>query len=169
MLKSNKCCFFIFLRCTYRVYCCSFASKFDDFFQNSKYFINNLTKYFDKNFVIWKITIYYSLIPAYIFFGIFAATMGLLWYIGSAYFCKNDEVADYQSIHLYFTGFRGLFAPLLGIYFYLLIDYNGVILYQSSMIFIKTPNIYLTLIGKLSESMELSGSSKFYLKNKSIN
>ena len=92
------------------------------------FFFLFLTKYFDENFVIWKIKIYYSLIPAYIFYGIFSATMGLLWFIGSAYFCKNDKVADYQSIHLSLTGFRGLFAPLLGIYFYLLIDYNGVFL-----------------------------------------
>jgi len=85
-----------------------------------------LTTQFDGYFEIWKIKIFYFLIPAYISYGVFSATMGLLWFIGSAYFSKNEEVADYQSIHLSLTGFRGLFAPLLGIYFYTLIDYGGV-------------------------------------------
>ncbi|MBN2664019.1 MAG: MFS transporter [Bacteroidales bacterium] len=85
-----------------------------------------ITTIYDASFEIWKIKIYYSLIIAYIFYGVFSATMGLLWFIGSAYFAKNEEVADYQSIHLSLTGFRGMFAPLLGIYFYTLIDYGGV-------------------------------------------
>lgn len=85
-----------------------------------------LTKYFDGNFQIWNIKIYYSLVISYLFYGIFSAMMGLLWYIGSAYFCKDNEVADYQSIHLTFTGVRGIFAPILGIVFYRIIGYSGV-------------------------------------------
>jgi len=87
-----------------------------------------VTTYWNGYVEIWKIKIYYSLVIAYLFYGVFSATMGLLWYIGSAYFSKNDEVADYQSIHLSLTGVRGMFAPLMGIYFYLLINYNGVFL-----------------------------------------
>ena len=87
-----------------------------------------ITTFFDAHFIIWKIKIYYSLIIAYFFYGIFSATMGLLWFIGSSYFSKNEEVGDYQSIHLSLTGFRGVFAPLLGIYFYLVIGFGGVFL-----------------------------------------
>lgn len=87
-----------------------------------------LTTIFQGYFEIWQIKIFYFLIPAYISYGIFSATMGLLWFIGSAYFSKNEEVSDYQSIHLSLTGLRGMFAPLIGIYFYLLIDYGGVFL-----------------------------------------
>lgn len=67
---------------------------------------------------IGKFDLYYFLIIAMVFHGIFAATMSLLWYIGSAYFCKADEADIYQSIHLSLTGVRGLFAPIIGIFFY---------------------------------------------------
>ena len=83
---------------------------------------------FDDYFEIWKIKVYYSLVLSYLFYGVFAATMGLLWFIGSAYFSKKEQVADYQSVHLSLTGFRGMFAPLIGIYLYLLIGYQGVFL-----------------------------------------
>jgi len=69
--------------------------------------------------------IYYSLLAAMVFNGVFAATMGLLWSIGSAYFCPEDEVAEYQAIHLTFTGFRSFFAPVLGLGIYLLIGFTA--------------------------------------------
>ncbi len=74
---------------------------------------------------IQGLKIYYSLLAAMIFNGVFAATMGLLWSIGSAYFCPEDEVAEYQAIHLTFTGFRSFFAPVLGLGIYLLIGYTA--------------------------------------------
>ncbi len=89
-------------------------------------FFMGLTEFVPAHFVIWKLKIYYSLIASYIFYGIFTATMALLWYIGSAYFCKNDEVSTYQSIHLSLTGIRGLLAPLVGIFFYELMGFAGV-------------------------------------------
>ena len=91
-------------------------------------FFLGLTEYYDVHFELWGIKVYYSLIASYIFYGLFAATMALLWYIGSAYFCKDDEVSDYQSVHLTMTGFRGIFAPLVGIYFYELFGFTGVFL-----------------------------------------
>ena len=103
-----------------------------------------LTKYFDANFLLWNIKIYYTLIAAYICYGIFAAMMGLLWYIGSAYFCKNDEVADYQSIHLSLTGFRGLFAPILGIVFYQIVGYSGVFLIGIGFLLLAILLLYLS-------------------------
>jgi uncharacterized integral membrane protein len=55
---------------------------------------------------------------------VFAATMALLWFIGSAYFCKDEDVALYQSVHLTLTGFRGAFATLIGIFFYEMIGFT---------------------------------------------
>jgi len=77
-----------------------------------------LTAYFPENFVFADITIYYTLLFYILFHGIFAATMVLLWNIGSAYFCQPHEAGTYQSLHLSLTGFRALFAPLLGVLFY---------------------------------------------------
>lgn len=77
-----------------------------------------LTDIFPGNSVFFSITIYYMLIPAYLANAVFAATMGLLWYIGSAYFSSKEAVADYQAIHLTMTGVRGLYGPLLGVLFY---------------------------------------------------
>jgi ABC-type polysaccharide/polyol phosphate export permease len=44
--------------------------------------------------------------------------MPILWGIGSSYFCKPDQAADYQSVHLFLTGVRALFAPIIGIQLY---------------------------------------------------
>ena len=77
-----------------------------------------LTEYFPWYTEIMGIKIYLMLIISITFNGIFAATMALLWSIGSVYFCKNEDAANYQSIHLTFTGLRSFFAPLLGVLFY---------------------------------------------------
>jgi hypothetical protein len=81
-------------------------------------FFMMLTEYFTLHYLILGIEIYPMLIIAYLFYGIFAATMALLWFIGSAYFCKPDEAGDYQSVHLSLTATRAMFAPLLGVFFY---------------------------------------------------
>jgi len=77
-----------------------------------------LTEFFPFYTYFLGIKIYPTLIIAIISNGIFAATMALLWYIGSAYYCKPDEAADYQAVHLTFTGVRSWFAPIVGIVFY---------------------------------------------------
>lgn len=66
----------------------------------------------------WGIRLYYMLIFYILFQGVFAATMSLLWSIGSAYFCSPSEAGAYQSIHLGMTALRSLLAPLLGVLFY---------------------------------------------------
>jgi MFS family permease len=86
------------------------------------------------------ITIYYGLIAYVLFHGIFAATMPLLWNIGSAYFCKPSEAGLYQEIHLSLTGFRAIFAPLLGVVFYEWLGFTltfliGIIILISSIVF----------------------------------
>ncbi len=89
-------------------------------------FFMGLTEYFPAYFEVWELKIYWSLIASYTFYGFFAALMALLWFIGSAYFCKDEDAAEYQSIHVTLTGVRGAFAPLIGIYFYNLIGFSGV-------------------------------------------
>ncbi len=70
------------------------------------------------------IKLYYTLIFYIIFHGIFAATMVLLWNIGSAYFGRDEEADLYQSIHLFLTGARAIFAPLTGIIIYQQFGFN---------------------------------------------
>ncbi len=77
-----------------------------------------MTTYFPYSFEAWDITFYYTLIFYVIFHGVFAATMVLLWNIGSAYFCKPEEAGTYQSLHLSLTGARAVVAPLFGVAFY---------------------------------------------------
>jgi len=77
-----------------------------------------LTTYLPYNFKLYDITIYYTLIMYVLFHGVFAASMVLLWNIGSAYFCKSKEAGTYQSLHLSLTGLRAIAAPLLGVLFY---------------------------------------------------
>jgi MFS family permease len=87
-----------------------------------------LTEYFPVKTEIAGIQIYYSLFLAMMFNGVFAATMSLLWSIGSAYFCSTEESSNYQAIHLSFTGLRSFFAPLLGVLFYQWLGFTGTFL-----------------------------------------
>jgi len=77
-----------------------------------------LTRYFDGFVDVFGIRIYYTMLGYILFHGVFAATMSLIWSIGSAYFCAPNEAGTYQSIHLGLTALRSLFAPLLGVLFY---------------------------------------------------
>ena len=83
-----------------------------------------MTTYFPARFEFLDITVYYTLIVYIIFHGVFAATMVLLWNIGSAYFCKPEESGTYQSLHLSLTGVRAIFAPMTGVIFYELFGFT---------------------------------------------
>ena len=85
-----------------------------------------LTQFFPIYIEVFNIKIYFTLVVSFLSYGIFGAMMGILWFIGSAYFSKNENAADYQSIHVSMTGLRGAFAPLVGIFFYKIIDFSGV-------------------------------------------
>jgi Na+/melibiose symporter-like transporter len=90
--------------------------------------IFSLTKFYQGYFDIFNIRIYYTLFVAHFFLAVFFASMLLLWDIGSTYFCKSEEVGSYQSIHITMTGFRGLFAPLIGVAIYSYIGYYSTFL-----------------------------------------
>ncbi len=77
-----------------------------------------LTQYIDGYIVFWDITLYHTMIFYILFHGVFAATMALMWSIGSAYFCTPAEAGIYQSIHLGLTAIRSIFAPIIGVLFY---------------------------------------------------
>ena len=83
-----------------------------------------LTEYFPAHIEILNIKIYYMLLFYILFQSVFAATMSLLWFIGSAYFGKDSEAGELQAVHLSLTGVRALFAPLIGILFFELFGYT---------------------------------------------
>ncbi len=73
---------------------------------------------------LWNIEIYWMLLVATVFYSFFTATMLLSWNIGSSYFGKNEEAGDYQSIHLFATGLRGVVSPLIGVILYELFGFT---------------------------------------------
>ena len=77
-----------------------------------------ITQYFPFYYDVLNIRLYYWMLVYILFHGVFAATMSLLWFIGSAYFGKNEQAGDLQSVHLSLTGIRALIAPIIGILFY---------------------------------------------------
>ncbi|MCK5846517.1 MAG: MFS transporter [Bacteroidales bacterium] len=87
-------------------------------------FTLGISQYYMQYIEILGIKIYFSLIIAYGFYGVFAATMALLWFIGSAYFCKKEEAARYQSIHLSLTGFRAIMSFQIGIWMYMVMGFT---------------------------------------------
>jgi MFS family permease len=85
-----------------------------------------LAEYMPQSFQIFNFSMPYILIVAMLFSGSFAATMSLLWFVGSAYFSKDETAGRNQSIHLTMVGFRAMFAPLFGVAILELIGYTWV-------------------------------------------
>ncbi|MBS2097393.1 MFS transporter [Carboxylicivirga linearis] len=81
-------------------------------------FFTGLTEHVQVHTEILGVKIYYVLLLAVFFNGIFMGSMPILWGIGSSYFCQPDEAADYQSVHLFLTGLRAAAAPIIGIQLY---------------------------------------------------
>ncbi|MFP4024376.1 MAG: MFS transporter [Thiohalospira sp.] len=77
-----------------------------------------LSGFFPIHFELWNLEIYIMLLIATLFYSLFTATMPISWNIGSSYFGSNEEAGNYQSIHLFATGLRSIFAPLLGVALY---------------------------------------------------
>ena len=104
-----------------------------------------ITINFPAHFSFMGIEFYYMLLVSFFFYSVFAATMGLLWSIGSAYFCKKEEAADYQSIHLSLTGVRALVAPAIGILFYNMFGFTGTFSIAILSLAIGISILYLSL------------------------
>ena len=88
-------------------------------------FFMMMAQYFPAYVEMGNIRIYPALVLSFLSYGYFAATMVLLWNIGSAYFCSPEEADDYQSVHLFLTGVRAIFAPILGVFFFKLMGFTG--------------------------------------------
>ncbi|MBS4013973.1 MAG: hypothetical protein KGZ97_09505 [Bacteroidetes bacterium] len=95
-----------------------------------------LTGAYPNSVEFWGITLYYMMILYILFHSVFAATMGLLWSIGSAYFCPPSEAGNYQSLHLALTGVRALFAPLMGVFFYEMWGFNVTFIIAMSFLLV---------------------------------
>ena len=104
-----------------------------------------LTLYFPYHTEVFGLEIYITLILSYISYGFFAATMALLWHIGSAYFCKPEEAGTYQSVHLTLTGLRALYSPLLGVFFYELLGFSGAFFIGISALLISILLMYVSM------------------------
>ncbi|MFO7843431.1 MAG: MFS transporter [Bacteroidales bacterium] len=77
-----------------------------------------LSAFVPAHFELWNLEIYIMLLIATLFYSMFTATMPISWNIGSSYFGSNEEAGNYQSIHLFATGLRSIFSPLLGVALY---------------------------------------------------
>jgi MFS family permease len=95
-----------------------------------------LAQYFPQSVSLGSIKLYYSLIAAYTVYSVFAATMALLWFIGSAYFCGKEEVAQYQSIHMSLTGFRAIFSFQMGILLLGVFNFTFTFLIAALLLFV---------------------------------
>ena len=103
------------------------------------------TEYWTASFELFNITFYYSLLIAHSFLAIFFAMMLLLWNIGSVYFCDNDDVSTYQSIHMTLTGVRGLIGPLIGVGVYTYIGYFNTFMLSTLFIIASVVVMYYSM------------------------
>ena len=104
-----------------------------------------VTEYWRSSFELFNITFYYSILIAYSFLAIFFAMMLLLWNIGSVYFCDNDDVSTYQSIHMSMTGVRGLIGPLIGVGVYKSIGYFNTFMLSTIFIILSVAVMYYSM------------------------
>ena len=109
-----------------------------------------LTSYFPYYTDFLNIRLYYSLIAYVLFHGVFAASMVLLWNIGSSYFCTTEEAGTYQSLHLSLVGIRAMIAPLFGIFFYELFGFAAT--FGLSIVFVIL-SIYVMIWSYRRESL----------------
>ena len=65
--------------------------------------------------VVCGVSVNWILVASFVAGGAFGAMITIAWGIGSAYFCRPEQVADYQSVHVYMTSIRGILAPPIGI------------------------------------------------------
>ncbi len=105
-----------------------------------------LAEYMKYETMVCGIQFYPFVFAAFTSFGVFTAMMALLWGIGSAYFCKREEAGDYQAIHVTLTGFRALFAPLMGVSFLPLLGYSGI--FTVGMVSLLIAVIYMAVAAK---------------------
>src|SRR6056297_566349 len=104
-----------------------------------------ITYYWEDWIMIGRLKLYFSITIAYLFYGVFAATMPLLWNIGSAYFSENENAGDFQAIHLSLTGFRALFAPVAGVFVYELVGYFYTFMVGVAALFIGIAIMYWSM------------------------
>ena len=114
-----------------------------------------LTATYPYNITVGNIELYWLLLPYLLFHSVFAATMPILWNIGSSYFSGKDDVGLYQEIHLSLTGFRALFSPLLGVFFYLLFGSEitftiGIGVLLAAIVFMMWSHKHYTLSDRLT-------------------
>ncbi|PKP20446.1 MAG: hypothetical protein CVU05_09120 [Bacteroidetes bacterium HGW-Bacteroidetes-21] len=103
-----------------------------------------LTQYFPAHFEAWGISFFWSMLIATTFHGAFAATMALLWNIGSAYFCSKEDSGEYQNVHLFLTGFRAIYSTVIGIYVFELIGYTANFLVSIGSLGVGVVILYLS-------------------------
>jgi len=115
-------------------------------------FFMMLAQYYPVYATFGNVRIYPTLVLSFLSYGYFAATMVLLWNIGSAYFCSPEEADDYQSVHLFLTGIRAIVAPLLGIFFYVKLGFTGNFLLAIGLLLLA---IAFSLYSKRKEKIRL--------------
>lgn len=67
-----------------------------------------------------------SVYGSFLFFGIARAAVSIAWNMSSVYFAGEEDSSMYQSIHVTFTGIRGVLAPLLGFAIKKVFDVYGI-------------------------------------------
>jgi MFS family permease len=75
--------------------------------------------------IFYGYNIIYLLLAGYLFNGLYAGSISLLWGIGSSYFTRPEHAAKYQAIHMSMTGLRGLAGPFLGVVVLHFAGYTG--------------------------------------------
>ncbi len=77
-----------------------------------------------------------GLVAGSILFGVAAAGGDVLWNLWATKLAPADQVADYMSLHTFFTGVRGLLAPVLAFWLVANVPLFGVGITAAVLIFI---------------------------------
>lgn len=72
---------------------------------------------------------------SFLFFSISMSAVSVIWDLSSIYFAKENDSSQFQNVHIFLTGIRGLMIPSLG-YFILKISSPKTLFFLSTIFFL---------------------------------
>jgi len=66
------------------------------------------------------------------------SAVSTIWDLSSIYFARENDSSQYQNIHIFLTGIRGIITPILGYFILKLTSFKIVFLLSTSLFLISS-------------------------------
>ncbi len=75
---------------------------------------------------------------SFLFFSVSMSAVSTIWDLSSIYFARENDSSQYQNIHIFLTGIRGIITPILGYFILTLTSFKIVFLVSTSLFLISS-------------------------------